>query len=281
MRFKLTLLLLLLASCPFVIAQDGAISPTDNLVVEGVPKIPSSLAEEINRYTEFRYAGLANWHPTKREMLINTRFANTGQVHLLKFPGGARTQLTFFRDSAGGGSYQPVRGEYFVFNKGVGGNENYQKYRYDFTSGAITLLTDGKSRNTGGVWANGGNAYVYESTRRNGEDVDLWVLNPAEPKSDRMLAQMKGGGWSVNEFSPDDKYLLVSESISVNESYLWLIDAATGDKTLVTPKGEGEKVSYGPAQFSKDGKGIYVTTDREAEYQRLAYIDLATKSHTY
>ena len=281
MRFKLALLLLLSATCTLVVAQDDMISPADNLVVEGIPKIPSSLAEEINRYTEFRFAGLSNWHPTKREMLISTRFANTEQIHLVKFPGGARTQLTFFRDSVNGASYQPVRGDYFVFTKGVGGNENYQKYRYDFATGAITLLTDGKSRNTGGVWANAGNAYAYESTRRNGEDVDIWLLNPAEPKSDRMLAQLKGGGWGVNEFSPDDKHLLVSEYISVNESYIWLMDAVTGDKILITPKGEGEKVFYGTAQFSKDGKGIYVTTDRDSEFQRLAYIDLATKSHTY
>ena len=59
------------------------------------------------------------------------------------------------------------------------------------------------------------------------------------------------------------------------------MDAKTGYKTLVTPKSEGEKILYGGAQFSKDGKGIYVTTDRESEYQRLAYIDLATKAHTY
>jgi dipeptidyl aminopeptidase/acylaminoacyl peptidase len=278
---KTALLLLFAASATVVAAQDDVISPADNLVVEGIPKIPLAMAEEIDRYTQFRYAGLSSWHPTKREMLITTRFADTSQVHIVKFPGGARTQLTFFRDSVSGASYQPTRADYFVFSKGVGGNENYQKYRYDFATGVITLLTDGKSRNTGGVWSNAGNWYAYESTRRNGEDVDIWMLNPSEPKSDRMLARLKGGGWGVYEFSPDDKHLLVSEYISANESYVWLMDAVTGNKTLVTPKNEGQKILYGTAQFSKDGKGIYVTTDRDSEYQRLAYIDLATKAHTY
>src|SRR2546425_5918970 len=278
---KIVLPLFFAASTTVVVAQNDVITPADNLVVEGIPKIPLALAEEINRYTEFRGAGLNNWHPTKREMLINTRFADTSQIHLVKFPGGARTQLTFFRDSADGASYQPTRGDYFVFSKGVGGNENYQKYRYDFATGAITLLTDGKSRNTGGAWSNTGTWYAYESTRRNGEDLDIWIINPSEPKSDHMLAQLKGGGWSVYEFSPDDKHLLVSEYISANESYVWLMDAMTGDKTLITPKGEGEKALYGTAQFSKDGKGIYVTTDRESEFQRLAYVDFATKAHTY
>src|SRR5215510_14675210 len=172
---KTILFSLIAASVNVVLAQDNVISPTDNLVVEGIPRIPLALAEEINRYTEFRYAGLSNWHPTRREMLISTRFANTSQIHLVKYPGAARTQLTFFRDGTGGASYQPTQGNYFIFSKGSGGNENYQKYRYDFATGVVTLLTDGKSRNTGGVWSNSGDRYAYESTRRNGEDVDIWM----------------------------------------------------------------------------------------------------------
>jgi protease II len=278
---KVILTLLFAAGSTVVVAQSDFVTSGENLVVEGIPNIPVALAEEINRYTEFRYAGLSNWHPTKREMLINTRFADTNQIHLVKFPSGARTQLTFFKDRTSGASYQPTRGDYFLFDKGVGGNENYQKYRYDFANGAITLLTDGKSRNTGGAWSNAGDKYAYQSTRRNGEDTDIWVLNPADPKSDRMLVQLKGGGWRVYEFSADDKQILVGEYISANESYLWLMDSVTSNKTLITPKGGAEKIFYGSAQFSKDSKGIYVTTDHDSEFQRLAYIDLATKKHTY
>src|SRR5437867_2711818 len=117
---KITLLLLFAATITVVVAQDDVISPADNLVIEGIRKIPLAMAEEINRYTEFRSAGLSNWHPTKREMLINTRFADTSQIHLVKFPGGARTQLTFFKDSTASASYQPTHGDYFVFSKGVG-----------------------------------------------------------------------------------------------------------------------------------------------------------------
>src|SRR4051812_22517908 len=75
------------------------VTPGDNLVVEGVPKIPTSLADDLDRYTEMRGATLADWHPTRREMLISTRFADASQIHSVKFPGGARTQLTFYKDS--------------------------------------------------------------------------------------------------------------------------------------------------------------------------------------
>src|ERR1700693_1709063 len=76
-------------------SQSDEVAPNENLVVEGIPKISVSLAEEVGRYSEFRSADFTSWHPMKREMLIETRFADTAQVHHVKFPGGARTQLTF------------------------------------------------------------------------------------------------------------------------------------------------------------------------------------------
>ena len=98
-------------------------------VVEGIPKIPSSLAESVGRYGEFRSADFSSWHPTRREMLIETRFADTAQVHQVKFPGGARFQLTFFPDRVGNPIYEPVKGESFLFTKDVGGGEFFQLYR--------------------------------------------------------------------------------------------------------------------------------------------------------
>ena len=77
-------------------AQDGTIAPAENLVVAGVPAIPGSLVETAGRYGSYRSATLADWNPTRREMLIATRFADTAQLHLVKMPGGERQQLTFF-----------------------------------------------------------------------------------------------------------------------------------------------------------------------------------------
>ena len=271
---------IILISAAWVLPQDGYVTPGENLVTESIPKIPAAMAEELDRYNEFRDAGFLSWHPVRREMIIYTRFADTPQLHVVKMPGGARTQLTFYKDGVFEASYQPTLGNYLVFSKDSGGNENYQKYRYDFATGTVAMLTDGKSRNTGGVWSHDGKRYEYESTRRNGEDADLRVMDPENPASDRLIAEGKGDGWSAFEFSPDDKSLLVGEGISVNESYLWLVDATTGNKTLITPKVAGETAVYTRAQFSKDGKGIFAITDRGSEFQRLVYIDLATKKQT-
>ena len=287
MRTRILALLLVLALCAPVFAQQAAkpaepavLKPSDNLVVENVPAIPMSLVENVARYTEFRTAGFRSWHPTKREMLIGTRFADVAQIHLVKTPGGARTQLTFYPDRVGGGWYEPKHGNYFVFLKDKGGDEFFQFYRYDVATGDVTLLTDGKSRNTGWVYTRDGNRAAYGSTRRNGDDVDIYAIDPKDPKTDKMLLELKGGGWGAFDFSHDGSKLGVLEEISANESYIWIADVAAGTKELLTPKG-GEKIFYGGGEFSKDGKGMYVTTDKDSEFQRLAYIDFATKKHTY
>jgi len=273
--------LALLISLPHVgsaqeTAAPATLKPGENLLVQGIPAIPATIA----RYTEFRSAAVFSWHPQRREMLIGTRFADTAQIHEVKMPGGARTQLTFFPDRVSGASYHPHAGDYFVFSKDIGGGEWFQLYRYEAGFRDIVLLTDGKSRNLGTTWSNRGDLIAYSSTRRDRADLDFYLMNPADKSTDRLLVENQGGGWQIADWSPDDKTLLAVEEISVNESYLWLVDVASGQKNLLTPKG-GEKVAYAPIGFSADGKGIYVTSDRDNEFQRIAYIDLATRNPKY
>src|SRR6202041_3703957 len=123
----------------FGFAQSDEVVPNENLVAEGIPKIPAALADTVMRYGEFRAASFTSWHPERREMLIATRFAHTAQVHQVKTPGGARPQLTFFSDRVANAIYSPVNGNSFVFMKDVGGGEFFQLYRYDLANGDVTL----------------------------------------------------------------------------------------------------------------------------------------------
>jgi len=280
---KTIYLLIILTALSFALSGSGdeVLKPGDNLVVEGIPAIPVALADSVALYNNFRNAQFQAWHPLNREMIISTRFGDTSQVHLVKMPGGARTQLTFFKERVSSPSFDPIRGDFILFAKDIGGNENFQMFRYDFASGKTTLLTDGQSRNIGGAWSNRGDRLAYESNRRDKDDMDIHVMDPRDPGSDRLLLQVQGGAWGAFDWSLDDSKLLVQEGISINESYLWLVDSVSGKKELLTPKGKKEKVAYNYAAFSGDGKGIYALTDKDSEFVRLAYIDLASRKHTY
>jgi dipeptidyl aminopeptidase/acylaminoacyl peptidase len=269
------------AQTPAAPPRPAIVKPADNLVTDGLPEIPASIAEAVGRYTEFRAAALASWHPVRREMLIQTRFGDTPQLHEVRFPLGARRQVTFFPDRVQGASWPRHSPDYLVFAKDTGGDEFSQLYRLDAATGAITMISSGgRSQNGLGPWSHQGDRMAFGSTRRNGADRDIYVVDPKDPAGTRLLLELKGGGWSAASWSPDDKKLAVVEEISVNESYVWLADVATGERTLVTPKG-GEPVAYENARFSADGKGLYVATDKESEFQRLAYIDLASGKHSY
>lgn len=256
------------------------IAPNEHLAAENIPPIPATLADRVRRYTEFRAASLASWHPTRREMLISTRFADTAQVHWVKLPLGARYQLTFYSERVGGAVFEPKEGNYFVFSKDIGGNEFRQNFRYDLDSGEVTLLTDGTSRNSRGIWSHAGTQMVYSSTRRTKADNDLYLIDPAKPESDRLFAEVEGGGWFPLDWSADDSQILVTQYVSITESYLWLFDVASGERTLLTPAEGEETIAYGAAQFSRDGKGLYGVSDRHSEFLRLFYLDLATREYT-
>ena len=261
-------------------AGPATITPAENLVVDGVPAIPASLAAEVRRYTESRSAGFADWHPTRREILISTRFGNTPQIHRVAMPGGARQQLTFFDEPIGGARYEPREGRYFLFLKDVGGNEFASLYRYDVADGRVTQLTFGERAQTGGgTWNHAGTAIAYSSTQRNGADRDIWTMDPMNPASARLVLQVSGGGWGVEDWSPDDRNLLVGEYISVNQSFLWVVNVATGERTPLFPRGQ-DTVAYGGAEYAPDGRGVFFTSDAGGEFLHLRYLDLNTRRIT-
>jgi dipeptidyl aminopeptidase/acylaminoacyl peptidase len=262
-------------------AQEKNIPVADNLVTENIPPLPVSYVSDVKNYTEARSATLAAWHPTRKEMIISTRFGNSNQLHYVKMPGGARSQMTFFDEPISSASFEPLKGEYFIFSKDRGGDEFSQLYRYDLASREITLLTDGKRSQNGGIeWNNKRDLIAYTSTRRNGKDRDVFVMNPKNPSSDKNVAQHEGGGWSIADWTPDDSKLLLREGISVNESRIYLFDLGTGFKTRILPEND-ERTTYGAIGFSPDGKGFYLITNKDNEFNRLAYYELASKKLTY
>jgi dipeptidyl aminopeptidase/acylaminoacyl peptidase len=272
-----------LAFCSTSLGQDsgaskrGALRPTENLKVEGIPDISLDLVDSVRLYTEARGASALDWHPTDRSMLVSTRFGNSNQVHRVAMPGGARYQVTFYQEPVGSAEYLPNDPSSFLFTRDSGGNEFAQLFRFDLPSGTATLLTDGgRSQNGGWVWDRTKTKIIYTSTRRNGADRDLWLMDPKDPASNRLVFELTGGGWSVTDWSPDNQQVLIQETLSVNQSNIYIGDVATGKLRPITdPK---EQVSYDAPRFTRDGKGIWVGSDREGEFSQLVRIDLDTRA---
>ena len=264
-------------------AQDNVVTPPPALILDGVPPISTELARKLQPYGEFRPHGLLSWHPTRREMLVRRRLTTTNQVHLVEAPGLSPVPLTDQADAVNNADYEPTRGESFLFTRGEGGNEQFQIFRYDFAAKDATRLTAAGQRASFPQWNRTGDRIVYttQPVDRNNPDrvarTTLHIMDPAKPESDKVLAVFEGGGWSAFRFSEDGRRIAFTEIVSVNESHIWVMDVASGKKRRVTRPGKGETIAYGGARFSKDGKGLFTTSDRGSEFRRLVYLPLDGK----
>lgn len=263
-----------LVPATLALAAEEAVAPRPPaMVMQNVPQVPESLAESIRPYLEYRSASFAGWNAADRSMLIRTRFGNTNQLHRVTGPGNARTQISFESEPVDGG-WSPS-GDVLLVAMDRAGSEFYQLYT--LKDGRLTLLTDGKSRNDFGAWSKDGRLAGYASTRRNGADSDLYVVDPRDPKSDRLVAQVKGGGWNIAAFMPGRREAIVANSQSISKVDLYRLDLDSG---AMRPIGDHSRdIAYFQTKTAPDGQ-LWVLSDEGSDVQRLGTLDPASGKFT-
>jgi dipeptidyl aminopeptidase/acylaminoacyl peptidase len=243
------------------------------LVLENIPDVPDHIADTMFQYQQARAASFVGWLPAPQGMLITTRFGQTRQVHRVRDPRGDREQLTFFPEPVNNVAPAPdPERPGFLFGKDSGGDEYYQIYYQDLVSGRQKRLTTGRARNTAPRWSNLGDYFAYSTTQRNGRDTDIHVYDMGSGTSRPVLEAE--GLWYALDWSPDDNRLLVLRYVSATEAYPHILDVPTGELTAFRPA--SAQVSFGAARFSRDGRGVYYTSDEDSEFRQLRYHDLAT-----
>jgi dipeptidyl aminopeptidase/acylaminoacyl peptidase len=254
--------------------SDGVSRSDDGtLLLEGTPPIPDDLRASVEPYLHTRSAALADLSDDGKQILVETRFGETSQIHLLRTPGGARTQLTFRAEPVRSATFVPGKSTDVIFVSDRGGDEKAQLFRLERRSGNATMLTDGKARNSTAVWAPGGARFAYMSSQRNQVDFDVWVSDGKD--AGKMLVQ-GSGYWYPLGWSSDGKRLLVGEYVSVTESRIYVADAQSGEVAPLSP--ENQPGAYTAAVLSRDGKKAYVVSDREGEFAGIYEVVLATSA---
>ncbi len=246
----------------------AAVAVPPSVTADGVPSIPEQTVRDTRNYLEFRSANFLGWNSEDRSALIKTRFGNTDQLFRVAAPAGAREQISFESEPTPFASYAPGGSGVLVMQKDTGGDEFYQLYRMH--DGKLQLLTDGKSRNWFGAWSRDGKRLGYASSRRNGADMDLYVVDPRDPSTDRLVARVTGGGWNIADFSPDGKKALAINRMSINHAVVAELDLASGKlRNLTAPR---DVVSYADAHYATDGR-IWVLSNRDSDFVRLGKLD--------
>jgi dipeptidyl aminopeptidase/acylaminoacyl peptidase len=253
----------------------AAVEERGNLLLDNIPALDTPLTARLEDYTQARGASFVDWL-SDGSLLVATRFGDVDQLHRVAMPLGAREQLTFYREPVTvARAPQSAAAPGFVFLRDQGGNENAQVYWYEHKSRAVRMISDGRGLYGGAVWSRDGRRVAFHGTGRDGVSYDLFIAEPANNLAQpRLVFNGFRKNWSVQDWSPDDSKLLIVNFVSANEAHLFVMDVASA---ALTPVSEGRDIaSISQARFTADGRGVYVITNRDSEFEQLKRVDLAS-----
>ena len=266
-------LLTLIIAVPAVADVERRVANNGNLVMEDIPAIPADIVADLNRYQNVREATFRSWDADGESLFITTRFGDVEQIHRVSEPGGARHQLTYYREPIGEVRRQPGTSN-LAFTRDAGGSEDAQVFLLDPDGGSASLLSDGESRNSAVLFDRDGRRVAYQSTRRNGASNDIWLMDPERPGSAELaLESPDGSWWGPIEFSESGSRMLVLNYVSITDSRVNLLDLDTGELTLLAGGGQAPSVNQ-PLAFDDANDGFWFITDQAGEFNVLAWQSL-------
>ncbi len=243
-----------------------------NLIIEGVPETPPEVRERLRRYQNTRSASLGGFLANGEGVLVTTRFGETNQVHYVAEPAGARQQLTFYDEPVAQLSPSPTDANLFVFARDKAGDENYQIYLFDRAKGEASMVSDGKGRKGSPFWSRDGARLAFVTTLE-GSEYGIVVVDIDNPQRQRIVFR-GDGGWYPGSWSPGGQYMILIRYVSINESQIFLLDPEKGARAQINPS--NEKIAYGDAEFSVDGRSVYFTSDEGGEFLDLYRYDIVS-----
>jgi len=245
-----------------------------NLIFDNIPDASTEFAGRLGGYLAGRQASLLNWSP-KGQLLVSTRFGAVPQLHLVEKPGAERLQITFGDEPITVAAFSPDPGRSaYLYVQDVAGSGRTQIYYQHVGEAMPKLLTDGKSLNGAPLWSNAGREIAFFSTARDGVNHDIDIVDPQAGTLPRLAVAGDAGAWYPLDWSPDDSKLLVLKSVSRSDAHLYVVDLGSGQKREIDSS--PNKVGITAAKFSRDGQGVYVLSDRDAEFARVRYVNLFT-----
>ncbi|MEE0298822.1 MAG: hypothetical protein UD963_05990, partial [Christensenellales bacterium] len=169
-------------------------------------------------------------------------------------------------------------GEDALLTMDHGGDEQEQIFLLrKGASEPVNLTNNPKARNQLGGMTPDGKTVVFASNARSAAHFDLCTIDVETGKWTTVLENEDSYNWPA-KLSPNGRYLLYNKLKGLSDNHLWMFDLETGKaKDVGTP---GAYAAYKAPAFLHDSTGFYLCTDEDAEFQYLAYYDIASGKMT-
>jgi len=238
----------------------------------------------FERYLNVRTAYGASFSPDGARLSFLTDITGVAEVWSVAVDVGALSptwpaQLTYRGERVAGAAFSPTADTLLV-SADIGGNERVQLSLLAADGSTFVPLTDKpETIFQFGGWSPDGARICYGSNERDQRYFDVYERDLASGET-RLLLQQDGTNYAAG-YSTDGRQVLATRHDSNTRNQLWLIDAATLEARPLTPEIREGQARHLAAQWSADGKGLYLLSDRDRQFLSLAYLDLATTALTY
>ena len=249
-----------------------AIAPTKEISSVGMA---GDQPADISRYLLANGASGAQISPDGDQVVYRSSITGTSQLWSIASGGGEPRQLTFgqgitfFRwlpNSSG-----------LVYGADNNGNERETYFtidRYGATERTIFPAADGGFRVLGDI-ADDNKTFYFSSTERTGLHYDVYEAS-LETGDARLIYEGRYGNFA-RALSPDNRYLVVTETVGEDSDYLYLLDLSSGTLSVVSQPESRANHGDGGFAWSSDSKTLYLTSNLDREFAAGMAYDVTTR----
>lgn len=235
--------------------------------------------------------GYQSYMPTRRYQLVvafspdgarlaYSSDAEAGQFNLWTQPcdGGVAVKLTDYTDHSVRDIAWAPDGATIYYLADHHGDEFHQIYRIPAAGGPPEALTNAPEVQhylAGRPFSDDGTLLAYGANDRDESKQDTLVRDLRTGEVRRVHEQVTGPSEPV-AFSPDGRWLLVSELLGNTDQHIYLVSLDGAATRHLTP--HDDDVRYFPDRWLPDGSGFWLLTDGGGDFLTPARYDLATES---
>ena len=237
--------------------------------------IGSGDCREVKKYSIEQFMktisiGGSSFSFDEKSILFSSDQTGVFNAFVLPVKGGEPTQVTFSKDdSIFALSFLP-HDKRILYSSDRGGNEIGHIYLRDEKGSVKDLTPDEKAKSVFYGISYDESRIYYGSNKRDPKFIDVYEMD-IETFTPHMIFKNEGA-YTLGSISRDNRYLAFSETITRDNSNMYLFDRKTGEFKKLTPH-DGD-INYSPETFSIDSKSLYYTTDEGNEFAYLKRYDL-------